>query len=203
MIRDVGLRAAQIYLEAFNRQLIPDANGANQPAIAAAGVAIVKSGFPFARAYELSEQLCANAKRAVQRKVPALDWHMAQGGVYGTLSEIRAREYGEQRNERGEIVKSLLMRPITVGTSEVLEWRTWDNFVKLQRAFQTDWATSKMMSLREALRQGDSAVRIFTRNYGELPGAELRATQYRQSGWESGRCVYFDAIEMCKQEVNV
>ncbi len=198
----IGLRAAQIYLEAFNRQQIPDAGGQNQPAIAAAGVAIVKSGYPFARAYELSEQLCANAKRAVQRKAPALDWHMAQGGLYGSLGEIRAREYGEERNERGEIVSSLLMRPVTVGASTALEWRTWDNFVALQRAFKADWATSKLMNLRESLRQGSSAVQIFTRNYGELPPADLRATQYRKTGWDSGRCVYFDAIEMFEQEVN-
>lgn len=41
----------------------------------AAGVAIVKTHYPFARAYELSEALCKSAKR-LSRDVSTLDWHV-------------------------------------------------------------------------------------------------------------------------------
>lgn len=198
----VALRAAQIYLEAFQRQQIPDADGNQAPAVAAAGVAIVKSSYPFARAYELSEQLCKNAKKVVGRKTLALDWHMAQGGLFGSLSEIRAQEYDEQRDEAGEVVHSLLMHPVTVGANKALGWRSWENFVALQTIFKQRWPKSKLMALRETLRQGEGAVRIFTRNYDALPIIEgLGQSQYPQAGWHERRCVYFDAIDMIEQEV--
>ncbi len=58
------------------------------------------------------------------------------------------------------------------------------------------------MALRETLRQGEGAVRIFTRNYDALPIIEgLGQSQYPQAGWHERRCVYFDAIEMIEQEV--
>lgn len=198
----VALQAAQVYLEAFHRQMIPDVHGNLAPAVAAAGVAIVKSNYPFARAYELSEQLCKNAKQAVRRQTPAFDWHMAQGGLFGSLSEIRQQEYDEERNDAGEVTRSLLMRPVTVGEHRMLGWRSWENFAALQRTFHQRWPKNKLMALRETLREGINATRIFTRNYGPLPTvADLEQSQYPQTGWQEGRCIYFDAIDMIEQEV--
>jgi hypothetical protein len=200
----IALRAAQVYLEAFHRQRIPNADGELVPAVAAAGVAIVKSSYPFARAYMLSEALCKNAKNSVGRQAPALDWHMAQGGLFGSLGEIRQSEYGERRDENGEVTQSLLMHPVTVGADPVLGWRTWQSFAGLQREFRQKWPKSKLMALRETLRQGDAAVRTFTRNYGALPQViGLEQSQYPYTGWHERRCVYFDAIDMIEQEVDV
>lgn len=199
----VALQAAQVYLEAFHRQMIPNADGNLAPAVAAAGIAIVKSNYPFARAYALSEQLCKNAKQSVQRRTPALDWHMAQGGLLGSLNEIRRQEYDEERNDTGKVTGSLLMRPVTVGDNLVLGWRTWENFVSLHKTFHQRWPKNKLMALRETLREGENATRIFTDNYGQLPTvANLdESHQYRKTGWHDGRCVYFDAIDMIEQEV--
>lgn len=198
----VALQSAQVYLEAFHRQMIPDATGSLVPAVAAAGVAIVKINYPFARAYALSEQLCKNAKQVVRRRTPALDWHMAQGGLLGSLGEIRRQEYDEERNDAGEVTRSLLMRPVTVGDNQVLGWRSWENFVALQRTFHQRWPKNKLMALRETLREGINSTKIFTRNYGPLPTvANLDESQYSKTGWQEGRCVYFDAIDMIEQEV--
>ena len=200
----IGLATAQAYLAAFARQLIPDAEGQELGGNAAAGVAIVKVRYPFARAYQLSERLCKNAKDAWERKVPALDWHLAQSGLFGGLGEIRALEYGEKRD--GErIQSSLLTRPLALEAPSEGDWRTWANFTTLLTTFQDRqaWPRNKVMALREALRDGTDAVESFCANYlnKDLPAITTLATEYQRTGWAEGRCAYFDAIEMIDQEV--
>ncbi|NJO81988.1 MAG: hypothetical protein HC828_03810 [Blastochloris sp.] len=56
----LGLRLAATYLTAFE-QATQNLRGG--PAYACAGVAIVKAHYPFARAYDICEELCKNAKR--------------------------------------------------------------------------------------------------------------------------------------------
>jgi hypothetical protein len=201
----IGLAAAQAYLVAFGQQLIPDAEGREQRYTAAAGVAIVKVRYPFARAYQLSEWLCKNAKDEWGRKVSALDWHLAQSGLFGRLGEIRAREYDERRD--GDKLHSLLMRPLALEAVETDDWHTWPNFVSLLTTFQDRkaWPRNKVIALREALREGKGAVESLLTNYmdKDLPAIAMRATEYRQTGWDGGRCIYFDAIEMVDQEVPV
>lgn len=199
----IGLRAAQVYLEAFNQQAIPDAEGHDRPGLAAAGIAIVKVRYPFVRAYRLSEELCQSAKNCFKREVPALDWHLAQSGLFGSLREIRSREYNE-RWDGADVTHSLLMRPVSLGEESPSHWYTWRNFSQLLDEFQTTkrWPRNKVIALREALRAGEEVVRNFVINYDrKLPSIETAATQYRETGWDGGRCVYFDAIEMIDQEV--
>ncbi len=200
----IGLAAAHAYLAAFARQPIPDADGQEQGGKAAAGVAIVKVRYPFARAYQLSERLCKNAKDEWERKVPALDWHLAQSGLFGSLGEIRALEYDEKRGG-GHILSSLLTRPLALEAQTAGDWRTWANFTTLLTEFQDRqaWPRNKVMALREALRDGSDAVESFRANYMDktLPVMTTSATEYQRTGWAEGRCVYFDAIEMIDQEV--
>jgi hypothetical protein len=199
----IGLATAQAYLTVFGQQLIPDAEEREQKYTAAAGVAIVKVRYPFARAYQLSEWLCKNAKDEWGRRVSALDWHLAQSGLFGRLGEIRAREYDEKRTG-GSVSHSLLMRPLALQASATGDWRTWPNFVSLLSAFQDRkaWPRNKVMALREALREGKDAVESFLTNYMDknLPLIVSQAADYPKSGWAEGRCVYFDAIEMIDQE---
>ena len=84
----IALQAAKVFLDAFGQEEI-----GGQPAVACAGVAIVKSHYPFARAYELAEALTKNAKTTYNRAAAAIDWHLAQSGLFGDLSDIRAVEY--------------------------------------------------------------------------------------------------------------
>jgi hypothetical protein len=200
----IGLATAQTYLAAFAQQMIPDAEGQERRGTAAAGVAIVKVRYPFARAYQFSERLCKNAKDAWERKVPALDWHLAQSGLFGSLGEIRAHEYGEKR-EGARVQSSLLTRPLALEALATGDWQTWANFTTLLTAFQDRqaWPRNKVMALREALRDGSEAVESFCANYmdKDLPAMTTLAAEYRRTGWAGGRCVYFDAIEMIDQEV--
>lgn len=157
----IALQAAKVFLDAFGQEEI-----GGEPAVACAGVAIVKSHYPFARAYELAEALTKNAKTTYNRAVAAIDWHLAQSGLFGDLSDIRAEEYGykrvnekkldaeqteaddaiaENREKTQQPKHTLLMRPLVTGDPLILpdavagkegRWRTWDNFVALLRDFQ-------------------------------------------------------------------
>ncbi len=200
----IGLATAQIFLDEFGKQQIPTVEGGTQAGVAAAGVAIVKVHYPFARAYALSETLCKNAKNTFARKVSALDWHLAQGGLSGSLGEIRRREYDERRNkEDGTIAHSLQMRPLALTNTTGRDWHTWENFVQLLQEFRDPerWPRNRVMRLRDALRQGSHAVAMFASTYGPLPDLRLGDSQYRNRGWLDECCVYFDAIEMIEQEV--
>ncbi|MCE7987032.1 MAG: hypothetical protein DYG89_38150 [Caldilinea sp. CFX5] len=204
----IGLKAAQIFLDAFCKQSIPDADGNKQLGRAAAGVAIVKTHYPFARAYQLSEQLCKNAKNVFDRRAPAIDWHLAQSGLFGDLNDIRQREYDEVRGSDGKIKSTLLMRPLIMSDNPVGEWHTWQNFVSLLKTFQNaglkdvqEWPRNKVMQLRDAIRRGPVAVETFTAGYKKLPEIDPTDSQHINTGLIGRRSVYFDAIEMIEQEV--
>jgi len=60
----LGLELAAIYLEALEKEIIADDK--HKPINACAGICVVKTHYPFARAYQLSEDLCRQAKKFVK-----------------------------------------------------------------------------------------------------------------------------------------
>ena len=64
---------------------------------ASAGIALVKSHYPFARAYALAEDLTASAKTAYyeepEEALSWLDWHRVQGDTLAPLSELRDKTF--------------------------------------------------------------------------------------------------------------
>ncbi|NUO83237.1 hypothetical protein HUU05_24455, partial [candidate division KSB1 bacterium] len=95
----LGIYFAKLFIEKFQETKI---NG--ESLTASAGVAIIKTKYPFYRGYWLAEELCASAKR--KRKMNSdwgnaslLDFHISLGGVAGSLKDIRQRFYG--RDESG------------------------------------------------------------------------------------------------------
>ena len=151
----LGLELAALYLEAFAQQTDPD----GKPFSACAGIAIVKTHYPFARAYALSEALCGSAKTLIRNETnptqqSALDWHIATSGLLGSIGEIRQREYQSVQK------KSLVMRPLWLSHQD--EWRTWAGFRHVTEDFVAgeDWKDrkNKVLALREVLRQGEVAI---------------------------------------------
>lgn len=196
-----GLSLAVRYLEAYEEATKNEAAFDGKPAYACAGVAIVKTHYPFARAYRLSEQLCQSAKQMVRQERiegSALDWHIAMSGITGSLEEIRQREYTVQQG-------LLCMRPVLLRYSPYL-WRTWPAFKEALVEFTREdeggeWfdRRNKVKALREALRNGQKAVSEFLSAYklDQLPEVKpVNVTGYRKTGWAGDRCVYFDAIEI-------
>ncbi len=195
----LGLPLAVHYLSRLAEERLPDGD----PLYARAGVAIVRTHYPFARAYELADALCDSAKRLIQeidwqtRRVAALDWHFAVTGLVRPLGELRRREYTVTDG-------SLIMRPIRLTPVDPNEWRSWSVFSNIVDKFarSSDWAgrRNKVKALREALRAGPDATKLFLRNLPDSPRLpethELAsAGDATTTGWQGNRCVYFDAIE--------
>ncbi len=213
----IALSLAEEYLLHFEAESASSLRkyGLAEPAqlTACAGVAIVRAHFPFVRAYELSEELCGEAKKRraeVKKHIGAnepgsyLDWHIAMSGLIGDLDDIRARDYVIPK-EGSMAEGSMTLRPVAVSGESGA--RTWKTVEAGTRAFQKEWAgkRNKVKALREALRRGPKEVERFSRNYvtaggksievlPKLPGVDARAT-----GWVGEidrRCAYADAVEL-------
>ncbi|MCI0694051.1 hypothetical protein L0337_18840 [candidate division KSB1 bacterium] len=208
----LGLSLAIVYLQAFEKYTtnLPDGEG---PATACAGVAIVKTHYPFARAYALAEELCQSAKRyrrmnqdknENKKEGSYLDWHFALSGLSGDIKEIRQREFTTTEG-------SLTLRPVALGENTRDPHRSWQVIMKGVEAFQDlklhadekkpHWSTrrNKIKALRDALRLGGEAVEQFLSKYNEgksLPEVEPAVTAWPKRGWQGYYCGYFDAIEL-------
>jgi hypothetical protein len=199
----LGLTLAAHALHLFETQPIAD----GQPLTACAGISIVKAHYPFARAYKLSEALCQSAKKVAKRDrkladkrlepVSAIDWHIANSGLLGDLTEIRNREYRSQDNQ------SLAMRPLLLPANQS-DWQNWENFEYIIHGFtKEEWKSkrNKVKALREVLRIGPEATKEFLTAYQlttlpVIPGSDRRLkSPLAEQGWLDNTCGYFDAIE--------
>jgi len=199
----LGLALAAAYLEAFERAVDQHCKDALviragidkylEGLKACAGVSVVKTHYPFSYAYALAEELCGNAKKKLERKVSALDWHFAMTGLFGDLDAIRARQYTAPAGR-------LEMRPVRLH-DDGASWRTWPGFVAVTKtlAMHRDWRDkrNKVIALRQALREGKAAVERFRTIYklDKLPQWPGGTPALRQTGWDAEYCGYFDAVE--------
>lgn len=202
----LGVSLALLYLENFEQAAHKLQSEYNLPESlsACAGVAIVKTHYPFARAYALSEALCQSAKAfRRQQKHPgsAIDWYIASSGVYGALEQMRRREFMVEEG-------SLSLRPLLVGANTTAkessennhrQWKTVDDGLHIFRELDTPedkkrkWAgrRNKIKALHEALRGGPATVKHFLAIYNE--GQPIGASE---TGWSGNQCMLFDALEL-------
>ncbi|NMB86860.1 MAG: hypothetical protein GYA17_00790 [Chloroflexi bacterium] len=211
----LGLSLTAYYLQQLSAQRLSDGDYVH----CRAGVAIVKTHYPFSRAYTLAEDLCASARNYIQQAggaLTAMDWHFAKNGMVLSLKQIRRREYHLQTGR-------LNMTPVWITAPEA-HWRSWDTFTRTVTAFQAsqEWSgrRNKVKALREALRAGPESVRHFLKLYEvkdeRLPalaadGASWQTTAERDGwlpagAWDQDNylpdeepagqiCAYFDPIE--------
>lgn len=186
----LGLTLTAFYLEQLMAHKLTDEEG---PIVARAGIAVVKSHYPFARAYDLAEGLQRSAKTATEKgRLAAIDWHFATSGAVLPLEEIRKRQYTVPAGQ-------LNLRPLAFQDTTVAEWHTWDAFKAMVARFNAqDWAKrhNKIKGLQAVLRDGGDAVRQFRTLYDlpelpAIPGNSDAATK----GWIGDRCTCYDAIE--------
>jgi hypothetical protein len=210
----LGLSLAAVCLEVFEKAVAAQGNEFLAGLQACAGISVVKAHYPFSRAYELAEDLCRNAKRAWKREHSAMDWHFAATGLFGTVEDIRRRQYTIPASHLGVKFTSLSkakgrdsyleMRPVLLGDlpGQPGGWRSWPGFscVTTQLLTDQDWKgkRNKVIALREALRGGPDAVAQFRAAYRLklLPTLAEGIEALQTTGWDgSGRCGYFDAVE--------
>ncbi|HEY1349212.1 MAG TPA: hypothetical protein VGF67_06275 [Ktedonobacteraceae bacterium] len=194
----LGLALATLYLQEFERQTPAHLTQDGAGLTACAGIAIVKSHYPFVRAYALATDLTGSAKRYRRNQgIPGscLDWHFALSGLGGSIQKIREREYMMKEG-------SLAQRPVTLEANPKNAVCAWPVVLQGIRAFQQEqWAQrrNKVKALREALREGASAVehfRIAFNDNGSLPEVLSGWTGLAKTGWQGKTCGYFDAIEL-------
>ncbi|AKB19474.1 hypothetical protein [Methanosarcina sp. WWM596] len=191
------------------RQLTAEDNKLSDgaPISARAGIAIVKTHYPFYQAIKLANNLAESAKSHINEieksscsangKVSAIDWHFASGGVVESIDNIREREYTVKDGK-------LNMRPLTLRGSTKTEWRTWETFLDIISKFKSkEWEGkhNKIMHLRDNLRDGPQAVERFINMYKnslpkEEPLPKIKNNEGSdKTGWIADRCTCFDAIE--------
>lgn len=200
-----GLSLCAHFLQKLADEPLPGARDdqRGEPLYASAGVAIVKSHYPFSSAYQLAVDLTGSAKRKLREwninNSSTMDWHVSTTGAILSLEDIRLREY---RSRDGN---SLLMRPLMVKRDENVPmqtryWRSWETFEGLFQVFKREWGNrrNKIKALRDALREGPAAVELFRLNYNqpELPPIPGKSQDFQRTGWAGNECGYYDVLEM-------
>lgn len=201
----IGLELAALFLRELEEQDVAD----GKKLTACAGICVVKTHYPFARAYKISEELCKEAKKLVKENkefepdgFSAIDWHLAASGLFGSISEIRKLEYQVTVDKKD--TWNLSMRPLRLEKYSS-EWRTWEGFTQVIKEFKEGgvWKErhNKVMALREVLRQASNdATKEFLLAYKlsqlpSFPESSGQSEQLARDGWKDGVCGYFDAIE--------
>lgn len=144
---------------------------------AAAGVALVKVKYPFFRAHELAEELCHSAKARLgdDEDLSVLDFHVVQGEIEGSLSQIRREKYQN---------KTLTEKPYDVDGSFEIFKNTW--YLFKQQIAQGKIGRGAFKEFRNALVAGEEATKRFitTKQFGTAFNGAI------------SRGFYFDALEM-------
>ncbi|TVR25573.1 MAG: hypothetical protein EA396_00020 [Anaerolineaceae bacterium] len=191
----LGIDLAVHFIEAFEKQT---AQILGEKLTACAGVAIVHAHYPFARAYELAEELCKSAKLArydsKRLNSSLLDWHYTTGGLYDELKAMRSREYESSDG------KMLYLRPVFI-TGDVDNVQTWHQIQRAITHLQSKWggSRSKAKGFMSALRGGDAEAQAFKVRYLDKDeNLALPAIAGIADGvmWHSGRSLYYDALEL-------
>lgn len=191
----ISLYLAETFMKAFAEEPIDLEIGEKRyiKLSSCAGIAIVKSKYPFYRAYRLAEELCSNAKRKGRVDGTSwLDFQVALTGISGDLDTLRS---SYERNGY-----SLLWRPWQMDTD-----KSEESFVRLKNAMKAlwKWPNNKRHELGRALENGTEATKALLT---ALSSRDLKLSEWETiSGLNStGWCVrgkegimtpYFDVLE--------
>lgn len=209
---NLALECAASFLKNLQTK-VNSADGKNYAACA--GIVLVHTKYPFREAYDLSEELCSNAKKyGAELKddgsVCAIDWHIEFGQLKDDLNEIRKDYIAEDGT-------NMTLRPLVVIGGEPPVERTYEFFTTLVNNFienRTQLARSKVKALRTAFAQGriETALAIRSNQIEDVLwyGLEKRFpnwlnTAVKEKNIEHSaymtdadgieHCLYFDAIE--------
>jgi len=187
------------FIKAFENQKICRENKLT----ACAGISIVKTKYPFYRAYKLAEELCSNAKKERKNNTiyndtdSLIDFHISFGGLGNNLAEIRENNYISSDGER------LYKKPYSL--KEIPTFLNCLNeLIKLPQG--------KVEKLREVLHEGKTATEKFIKEL-KFRGKELPKfsnIDETETGFTESITPYLDMIEMIdfcpeffrEQEVN-
>lgn len=181
----IGIECAAVFLEELSSL---KNQKDNKPYSASAGVAIVHQKYPFFRAYELAEMLCANAKsfasdlREKQKEacknqkiseaaipsvledngagICAIDWHLEMGEIGMSLDEIR-KGYLTKDSVEGSL-RHLEMRPYIVTVTSDAEAPADAGTIEPHRQYAAFKEQMKKY-LRDGSLSGDAAEDVYSK----------------------------------------
>lgn len=153
---------------------------------ACGGISIVKTKYPFYRAYTLSEELCANAKKKRKEKVDNgswIDFHISTGGVFGNLEYIREESYKSIDDDK------LYKRPY--------KFNEIPKFLKSVKKLK-ELPQSKVKEFRDILYQGATAANEFIKElkYRDNKLPVFSHSDEAEKGFVNKETPYIDMIEM-------
>ena len=157
----LGIWFAKKFMEKFKSNFIDKEQ--TIPFSSCAGVAIVKTKYPFYRAYQLAEELCNSAKRKRKKYMDEndleeggnwLDFQLAYSGLGNTLEEIRNLQYLDIKGKKPLYNRPYCMEEIA-GQISIDELKTHASTLK------DTLPNSKIKNLREMLPRDNDSQKIF------------------------------------------
>jgi hypothetical protein len=159
---------------------------------ACAGVAVVKTKYPFHKAYEMAEQLCAKAKEASRKQNDSscIDFLISAGGYTGSIEDIREKHFKTMEG-------SLCFGPYRVDDNS--DDHALAHLKKGMRIFndRRQWAKGKVLAFREELHGSQTQTKAF------LGGQNLKPYEFNQFGikegkqiWSNRQTPYFEMIDL-------
>lgn len=162
---------------------------------ACAGISMMKSSNPFDRGYEIAEGLCKNCKAKIvdEQDASLVDYHICEGEIATSLSEIR---------DRAHIDKSinLNIKPLYIDGEGFNSYKNFKEEYKNIQLMSSE-SKGKVRKLRDIFPRGKKETRIFMNKYqignkfsGKFANIEADFGFSKINNKET--CLYFDLIEL-------
>lgn len=188
----LGIHLAEKFIKIFGSKT---EEALNKKITACAGVAIVKTKYPFFRAYKLAEELLRKAKekyreqKEIENKNESswLSYIISPGGFSGSLENILEQKFATLNG-------NLTQMPYKLDDeSDGLE-----QLKAIIKQFHGNWPVNKLMQLRDMLTKDKASRKYFL---AEIKARQLQLPKYNgtndyQCLWKDRKTPFYDAIEL-------
>lgn len=177
-----------------------------------AGIAFVKSSYPFSSAYAMAEELCRNAKKTALKRfgahpgrpVSSVDFHVCSGELISNVADFRAQRLTLAGTAESPRVHLCIRPYYLVDDDAVVSEKNllFDEFVAqitsllkhsdAEGSAGSPWiARSKLKAMRDKYGQGVEQAR----RYGQLVCERDMALQRTSGNFDEGRAAFVASLE--------
>lgn len=191
----LGIYFAEQLISAFERHA-----GETYPDLSlCAGVAVIKTKYPFYRGYKLAEELCRNAKEVRRERgykgkgCSYIDFHISLGAFTGELNRIRQKHF---RTQQG----SLVFRPLRCVPAGERDEKSFAFCVRQAKRLSDTFPKNKIHEIRQALYLSKEAAEQFRASLEarKLALPEFPGRGYETSLYEHDATPYYDLLELIR-----
>jgi len=153
---------------------------------ACAGVAIVKTHFPFYKAVQLAEELCSEAKKLSRDNHGSyISFYYTSTTFSGSIDELRNKTHKTPDD------KELYYGPYKLFDNSCA--KSMDNLKSGIKHFKTKWSHNKVMKLREVLFDNEVSQELFLQ---ELKEINYKLPNKKNILFENDKSEFFDQIDL-------